>query len=163
MSKILRAGLGALLALGCTPVLAASPQTTTFTVTANVVAGCTITAATLDFGAYVPTATSDTDASSTVTTNCTLTVPYNIGLNVGAGAGATVAARKMTSGANTLTYSLFRDAGHLLVWGDTIGTDTVAPVGFGLAVPTTVFGRIPASQNAAVGSYTDTITATLTF
>ncbi|MGH8626185.1 MAG: spore coat protein U domain-containing protein, partial [Gammaproteobacteria bacterium] len=29
--------------------------------------------------------------------------------------------------------------------------------------PTTVFGQIPALQNVAVGSYTDTITATVTY
>lgn len=162
MSKILRAGLGALLALGCAPVLAAT-ATTTFTVTATVAAACTISATDLAFGAYIPAAALPTDGSSTVTTTCTLAAPYNIGLNAGTGAGATVAARKMTSGANLLTYSLFQDAARLVVWGNTIGTDTVALVGTGLAVPTTVFGRIPALQNVAVGSYTDTITATVTF
>jgi spore coat protein U-like protein len=162
MSKILRTGLGALLALGCAPVLAAT-QTTTFTVTATVAAACTISATSLAFGAYVPTATLPTDGTSTVTTTCTLAAPYNIGLNKGIGAGATVAARNMTSGANLLTYSLYRDAAHLLVWGETIGTDTVALVGTGLAQNTTVFGQIPALQNASVGSYTDTITATVTF
>ena len=98
-----------------------------------------------------------------MTTTCTLAAPYNIGLNAGTGTGATVAARKMTSGANLLTYSLFQDAAHLVVWGNTIGTDTVALVGTGLAAATTVYGRIPALQNVPVGSYTDTITATVTF
>ena len=162
MSKILRAGLGALLALGCAPVLAAT-ATTTFTVTATVAAACTISATNLAFGAYVPTAALPTNGTSTVTTTCTLAAPYDIGLNAGTGTGATVAARKMTSGANLLTYSLYQDATHLVVWGNTIGTDTIALVGTGLAVPTTVFGQIPALQNASVGSYTDTITATVTF
>jgi spore coat protein U-like protein len=162
MSKILRTILGALLALGCAPVLAAT-ATTTFTVTATVAAACTISATDLAFGTYSPAAALPTDGSSTVTTTCTLAAPYNIGLNAGTGAGATVAARKMTSGANLLTYSLFQDAARLVVWGNTIGTDTVALVGTGLVVPTTVFGRIPALQNVAVGSYTDTITATVTF
>jgi spore coat protein U-like protein len=162
MSKILRTGLGALLALGCAPVLAAT-QTTTFTVTATVSAACTISATDLAFGTYSPTAALPTDASSTVTTTCTLDGPYSIGLNAGTGAGATVAARNMTSGTNTLTYSLYQDAAHQVVWGNTIGTDTVALVGTGLAQNTTVFGRIPALQNVAVGSYTDTITATVTF
>jgi spore coat protein U-like protein len=151
MSKILRTILGALLALGCAPVLAAT-ATTTFTVTATVAAACTISATDLAFGTYSPAAALPTDGSSTVTTTCNLAAPYNIGLNAGTGAGATVAARKMTSGANLLTYSLFQDAARLVVWGNTIGTDTVALVGTGLAVPTTVFGRIPALQNVAVGS-----------
>lgn len=162
MSKILRAGLGALLALGCAPVLAAT-QTTTFTVTATVAAACTISATNLAFGAYVPAAALPHDGSSTVTTTCTQAAAYNIGLNAGTGTGATVAARKMTSGANLLTYSLFQDAARAVVWGNTIPTDTVALVGTGLAQATTVFGRIPALQNVAVGSYTDTITATVTF
>jgi spore coat protein U-like protein len=162
MRKILRAGLAALLALGCAPVLAAT-ATTTFTVTATVAAACTISATNLAFGTYSPAAALPTDATSTVTTTCTLAAPYNIGLNAGTGAGATVAARKMTSGANLLTYSLFQDAAHLVVWGETIGTDTVALVGTGLAVGTTAFGRIPALQNVPVGGYADTITATVTF
>lgn len=162
MSKILRAVLGALLALGCAPVLALT-QTTTFTVTATVSAACTISATNVAFGAYVPTAASPTDVSSTVTTTCTQAAPYNIGLDAGTGTGATVAARKMTSGANLLTYSLFQDVPRAVVWGNTIATDTVALVGTGLAQATTVYGRIPALQNVAVGSYTDTITATVTF
>ncbi|MGH8522964.1 MAG: Csu type fimbrial protein [Gammaproteobacteria bacterium] len=162
MRKILRAGLVALLALGCAPVLAAI-DTTTFTVTATVAAACTISATNLAFGTYSTAAALPTDASSTVTTTCTLTAPYNIGLNAGTGAGATVAARKMTSGANLLTYSLFQDAAHLTVWGNTIGTDTVLLVGTGVAAVTTVHGRIPALQNVPVGGYADTITATVTF
>ncbi|MGH8865300.1 MAG: Csu type fimbrial protein [Burkholderiales bacterium] len=162
MSKILRAGLGALLGLACAPVLAGT-ATTTFTVTATVAAACTISATNLAFGTYSETAAPPTDGSSTVTTTCTKAAAYDIGLNAGGGTGATVAARKMTSGANLLTYSLFQDAARAVVWGNTIGTDTVALVGTGLTVPTTVFGRIPALQNVAVGSYTDTITATVTF
>lgn len=162
MRKILRAGLAALLAFGCAPVLAAT-DTTTFTVTATVAAACTISATNLAFGTYSTAAALPTDGSSTVTTTCTLAAPYDIGLDAGTGTGATVAARKMTSGANLLTYSLYQDATHLVVWGNTIGTDTVALVGTGLAQGTTVFGQIPALQNVAVGGYTDTITATVTF
>jgi len=138
--------------------------TTTFTVTATVSSACTITATNLDFGAYVPAAALPKDGTSTVTTTCTLLAPYNIGLSAGTGTGATVAARKMTGpGANLLTYSLYRDLAHTLVWGNTILTDTVPLVGTGLAVGTTVFGQIPALQNVPVGGYTDTITATVTF
>ena len=143
----------------------AAVETTTFNVTATVAAACTVSATDLAFGAYVPAAALSDDASSTVTTNCTLTVPYNIGLDAGIGTGATIPLRQMTGSptADLLTYSLYRDAAHALVWGNTIGTNTVALVGTGLAVPTTVFGRIPALQNVSVGTYTDTITATVTF
>lgn len=47
------------------------------------------------------------------------------------GVGATVAVRKMTSGANTLDYYLYQDSGHTQVWGETSGTDTVSSTGNG--------------------------------
>ena len=34
--------------------------------------------------------------------------------------------RLMTSGANTITYSLYKDSGRTSVWGNTVGTDTQA-------------------------------------
>jgi spore coat protein U-like protein len=79
-------------------------------------------------------------------------------------AGATVANRKMTGpAANQLNYSLFRDAGRTSNWGNTVGTDTVPGAGTGVAQTFTVFGRIPGSQPRAPGTYSDTITVTLTF
>lgn len=47
-------------------------------------------------------------------------------------------------------------------WGDgSPGTATVN--GSGTTHTFTVYGRIPARQNAVVGSYSDTITVTITF
>jgi spore coat protein U-like protein len=70
----------------------------------------------------------------------------------------------MVSGGNTLNYSLFSNAGRTTNWGNNIGTDTVAGTGTGALQTLTVYGRIPASQTTApVGSYSDTITVTVTF
>jgi len=160
--SLLAAGMA--LAIGGQAANAAT-ATTTFQVTATVANACAVTATDMAFGAHNPTAGLATDSTSTVTVNCTLAVPYNVGLSVGAGAGATVASRKMTSGTDLLNYTLYRDALRADVWGVTIGTDTVSGTGTGLAVPTTVFGRIFAGQGetAPAGSYTDTVTATVTF
>jgi spore coat protein U-like protein len=62
-----------------------------------------------------------------------------------------------------LNYELFRDSARTLNWGNTIGTDTVAGTGNGLAQTLTVYGRILGSQLVAPGAYTDTVTATLTY
>jgi spore coat protein U-like protein len=159
----LTASLAAVALLSGLPLLQASAATTTttFTVTANVVAGCTVTATNLAFGTY---SEAQVDASSTITTDCNNGSAYNIGLNAGTAPGATVTTRQMTGPAGALlNYSLFSDAGHSVNWGNTVGTDTVPSTGTGAAQNFTVFGRVPASQFVTTGAYTDTITVTVTF
>ena len=95
--------------------------------------------------------------------SCTNTTPYTVALNAGTGTGATVAVRKMTSSAQTLNYSLYQDNARGTVWGQTTGTDTVAGTGNGSAQALTVYGRIPAGQLPTPGSYSDTITATISY
>jgi spore coat protein U-like protein len=138
-----------------------STATTTFTVTAVITATCTISANGLGFGTYAGTLI---NATATVTVNCTNLAPFNIGLNAGTGSGATVTTRKMTGpGAATLGYSLFRDTGRTLNWGNTVGTDTLSATGTGSAVQYTVYGRIPAGTVPVPGTYNDTIIATVTY
>ena len=69
---------------------------------------------------------------------------YNVGLNAGTGIGATVAARKMSSGASTLVYTLYSNSTRTTVWGNTVGTDTVSCAGTGIVQNYTVYGRAPA-------------------
>jgi spore coat protein U-like protein len=139
---------------------AASTANTTFAVTSSVVASCTISATSLAFGNYT---LSQLDATSTLTLTCTSGTAAAIGLNAGTGSGATVTVRKMTSAGNTLNYALYQDAGRTTIWGNTVGTDTVSTTGTGAAQTITVYGRIPASQTSPIGSYADTVTATVTF
>jgi spore coat protein U-like protein len=139
----------------------AATTTTTFAVTATVVATCNVSASPLAFGSYSAVALSGT---TTVQATCSTAAPYNIGLNAGTATGATVTTRKMTGpGGALLNYGLFQDSGHATNWGNTVGTDTVASTGTGAAQSFTVFGQIPASQFVQAGSYSDTITVTLTF
>jgi spore coat protein U-like protein len=138
----------------------ATTATATIAVSATVLSFCSISATALAFGNYSTTAVSGT---ASVTTTCTTGTTFNVGLDVGTGTGATVATRKMTNGANTLGYSLYSDSGHTTVWGPTIGTNTQAGTGTGIAQTLTVYGLIPASEYVAPGSYTDTVTATITY
>ena len=141
----------------------AASTTSTFAVQATIAATCTInSASTLNFGTLGVLA-SNTDQTSTIQVACTNTTPYNIGLDVGTGTGATVAVRKLTSGATTVNYTLYTDAGHNTVWGNTVGTDTVAATGNGAPQNYTVYGRIPAQTTPAPGNYADTITVTVTY
>lgn len=144
------------------PARAANVQTT-FQVTATVVPACTVSASTLAFGVYDPTSASPTDAATNVGVTCTNGTAYDVGLDAGAGAGATIAARKMTHSADTLSYALYTDASRTALWGDTIGVNAVAGTGSGALQSLSVYGRIGAHQTAPAGAYTDTITVTVTF
>lgn len=141
----------------------AATATDTFLVTATVADSCSVTGNDLNFGTYDPVSGSTLDGTTTVDVTCTLDTAYDIGLNAGTGTGATVTVRKMTSGSNTLNYSLFQEVTHVTVWGDTVGSDTVADTGTGAVQNHTVFGQIPASQAVPAGTYTDTITVTITY
>src|SRR5690606_41443802 len=81
------------------------------------------------------------------------------GSNAGGGG---IAARNMAGGVNLVAYQLYSDAGLTQVWGETIGTDTVAGTGTGAVQALSVYGEVP-SANSPAGTYTDTITATITF
>jgi spore coat protein U-like protein len=141
----------------------ATTTTSTFTVQMTITASCVInSASTLNFGSS-GVISANVDQTSTVQVQCTNTTPYNIGMNAGTGTGATVAARKMTNGGNTITYSLYSDSGRTTVWGNTVGTDTVSATGNGAAQSYTVYGRVPAQSTPAAATYTDTITVTVTY
>jgi spore coat protein U-like protein len=163
LCKILLVGLGAAAVAAGLPLsqAAAATATTTFSVTAEVVTTCAITATNMSFGNYSGV---QLDATATLDATCSTGTPYNIGLNAGTGTGATIATRRMVGpAAEELNYTLSQDAAHSINWGDTIGTDTVPGTGNGAAQPLTVFGRIPASQFIQSGAYSDTIAVTLTF
>jgi len=135
--------------------------TATFTVTAVVAKDCTVSATNLAFGNYAGALINST---STISVTCTSTTAYNVGLNAGLATGATVTNRSMTGpGSALLSYKLFSNSGHTTNWGNTVGTDTVAGTGNGVIQPLTVYGQVPAGQFVTPGSYTDTITATVTY
>ena len=141
----------------------AATTTATFTVQVTITATCSInSASTLNFGSQ-GVLTANVDQTSTIQVQCSNTTPYNIGLDAGIGTGATVAVRKMTSGGNTVNYTLYSNSGYTTLWGNTVGTDTVAATGNGAAQNYTVYGRVPAQTTPAPGSYTDTITVTVTY
>lgn len=141
----------------------AATTTTTFPVTAAVLSVCLVSATSLAFGSYDSTSATPLDATNTVTATCTIGTAYNVGLDAGAGTGATVASRKMTSGANLLNYTLYQNAGRTTVWGNTVGTDTVSATAIVTPTAHTVYGRVFSGQNVAAGSYADTITVTVTY
>jgi spore coat protein U-like protein len=61
-------------------------------------------------------------------------------------------------------YGLYTDAARTTVWGDVGTLAAVTYNSTGMAATTTnIYGRIAAGLDVAVGSYTDTVTATIQF
>ena len=162
--------------------LDADSATAVIQVSANVRKNCLITTTAVAYGAYDPVgsnATAPLDATGTVVLTCTKGTSASIGLDGGANAQGPT--RRMSSGAAAtgggpgrgggggggtayLTYELYQDNAHTIVWTDN---------GNGmLTVPTapskdprsfTVFGRVPGSQDVPVGNFNDSVVATVNF
>jgi len=134
--------------------------TTHFSLTVVIMTTCTISANPLSFGNYSGAVLR---ATTNLSVTCTDTTPYNVGLNAGTATGATVTNRMMTgpSGA-LLKYSLYSNSSYTTNWGNSAGS-WVSGTGTGAAQTLTVYGQIPANQYTISGTYTDTITATVTY
>jgi spore coat protein U-like protein len=140
--------------------------TASLSVSATVSKNCTITTAPVAFGAYdsvTANATAPLDGVGTVIVTCTKGSPAKVGLNPGGNAQGTT--RRMLGGAaEYLTYELYQDSAHAIVWGDTATTGLDIPAAPSQAPRNfSVYGRVPPTQTAAVGNYTDTVVATVNF
>lgn len=140
-----------------------------FDVTITIDKSCDIKTATdIGFGNRLASAGTAT-ATGGITVQCTLDVPYDIALNAGNNGGSDVTDRKMlhTNGTNTIAYSLYQDSGHSKVWGNTLDTNTVDGTGIGFDtgsdIERVVYAEATIPGTALVGTYSDTITATVTF
>ncbi|MFT7775004.1 spore coat U domain-containing protein [Roseateles sp.] len=164
----LRKPLPFLIALLLPALASAGTASNTFQVQATVTTSCTVSGTTLNFGASIDplAAVTPLDATSTLTVVCTNTTPYTIALNAGVNAGgaSNFSTRKMKSGSNTLGYQLYTDTGRSTVWGDgTASSSTSAGTGTGSAQTLTIYGRLPSLANVVPGSYTDTVTVTVSY
>lgn len=131
---------------------------------------CTISSTAVNFGNYNPLNVASVTGTGTLSFQCQpgITgggISYTISLSSGSG---TYVQRTLTSGGNVLNYNLYTDSTLTTVWGDgSAGTATVVTAiskAQALAgVTNTVYGNIPAQQDVIPGSYTDTITVTVTF
>lgn len=141
--------------------------TGSLTVSASIPHSCKgLSANALSFGTYNPVSMSATDGTTVVTVQCTTGTPVTVALDKGMN-GTSPTARKLVSGSNSLNYSLFTDISRRTVLGDGVtGGSTIQATGAGLNtnLSFTVYGRIPAQQlTAAAGTYTDTVTVTVSY
>ena len=126
---------------------------------------CTVSATALSFGSYDVFASAPRDATGTVVYRCNQHA-RDIAITIDSGGAPSFNPRRMLNGTEALSYNLYLDAGHSVIWGDgTAGSrafiernprnnrDIVLPV----------YGRIPAGQDVSVGTYRNTVTVTIQF
>jgi spore coat protein U-like protein len=141
-------------------------------------ASCSVTASPLVFPDYASPGGSQADTSGTITVTCipdlillVCRTPYTLSMSSGNAGDFTP--RRLAYGGNQLDYNLYTNAARTIVWGDgSDGSSTVSD-----AVNTSILGliclsgsknhtvhaRIPGSQNVVAGSYSDTVTVTVTY
>jgi spore coat protein U-like protein len=147
----------------------AGTDTTNLPVTAEINANCTISTGPLEFGNYDPIVdnkSSPLNGTGFVTTTCAIgsavTITLGQGANPAGGSTDTVPLRQMASGANRLAYFLYSEPTRITVWGNTALTGK-ADTGTGAPSQFTIYGAVTGGQNKPVGSYTDTVVATVTY
>lgn len=133
-----------------------------FNVTANVAANCLVATQNIDFGPR-GVLSQNVDATGQVTVRCTPATAYTVSLNNGVtGTGPT--SRRMTLGAQAVTYGLYKDANRSQPWGDASTPGSTVPgTGNGTAQAYTVYGRVAPQTTPSPGVYTDTVIVTVTY
>ena len=153
-------------AASATPAMA-STATENLDISATVPESCAITAEPIAFGNYDPIVTHATEpltTTGTLTVQCTMGTSATILLGQGANAafGSTNSSpyrRLAGDGGGTLDYTISKGGG---IWGNT--TDTgLSITGMGSSNDISVYLSIPPGQSVPVGTYTDTVVATVSY
>jgi spore coat protein U-like protein len=143
---------------------------------AAAVVDCTVSTTGVAFGIYDPLGATPTDSTGNVTIVCNYLsggatqIAYSVALSTGS--SGTYVPRQLRAGTTALNYNLYIDSARSTVWGDggaatsvASGSATIGPgVGNGRREDSrTIYGRVPAAQDALPGSYGDSIIVTLVF
>ncbi|WP_218813705.1 Csu type fimbrial protein [Rickettsiella endosymbiont of Dermanyssus gallinae] len=131
---------------------------------------CSVGTTAVAFGNYNPTSGTAKTANGNIAVTCSALVIFTASyvISLSKGASATYTPRFMNLLGVHLNYNLYTTAGFTSIWGDATGRtvtvrDSYTAVGLSDTRNYTVFGQVPALQTVGVGTYTDSITVTVTY
>lgn len=133
----------------------------------NAHGACTVTTSGINFGTYDALSSTALDMNGQIIISCTnfLQIVYTeIGRSSYSGA-FNPRQMRLATGSDLMNYNLYTDAARSTIWGDgTGGTSRILRLVFrNNPVTLTVYGRIPAGQDISVGTYNDTLIATIEY
>jgi spore coat protein U-like protein len=126
---------------------------------------CSFTSITaVSFGTYnVFSALPNTGGVGSINIHCQSGGGPSLVVTLSTGQSNTYSSRVMRSGSNSLNYNLYTSATRTVVWGDGTGGSSVMTAPNNITTTLSVFGQIPAGQDATVGTYADSITVVVNF
>jgi spore coat protein U-like protein len=134
---------------------------------------CTVSAGALTFGIYPAYSAAPVTATGTFNVTCTATgtgsATVSGTLSLSTGSSGQFATRTMRAGTSVLDYNIYVSPAYSQIFGDgTAGTYQLSESGTVTAgqvyqVGGALYGRIPARQDVAPGSYLDTIVMTVVY
>lgn len=128
-------------------------------------ANCTLTTQAVAFGNYNPlNAAPRNRTTRIITAVCNGKGTLTAALSTGQSNSYTPRYMISASTSDQLDYNLYTDATRTSIWGDGTGGSQMVSRNFrNNTVRLLAYGQIPAMQNVAAGTYTDLITATISF
>ncbi|MDZ4165567.1 MAG: spore coat U domain-containing protein [Smithellaceae bacterium] len=130
-------------------------HTNPLNVTASVVASCRVTGVTdIAFGDYDVTDATAKDAAGNMVFKCTKSTAYKTYV---------VGTRTMLNGAEVLNFEIYSDAGRTAAYPATSGAGLTGTAASSANITRDIYGRIPAEQDVATGSYARELTATIEY
>jgi spore coat protein U-like protein len=160
------------LALAASPLFAASSPSVGLSITASVTGKCIVSSTSaVAFGAYDPVTTNastgaDLDGTGSVGIKCTPGDGVSISLDSGANASGNQRRMQGPSSSAFMNYSLYTDSARTTAWGNGSNGASVQTITASTSSSErtfTVYGRVPKGQDVNVGSFSDTVQATVNF
>lgn len=151
--------------------------TSSFTARASVHTNCTILTTPVAFGAYDPIGvhrSANLNATGSITVACVKGTAPTIALDLGSNAAGSTRRMNDVPSGDFLSYELYQPPSNapgtscsfpgITVWG-TAGTNlfTASSALSKVARTYNVCGSVPAGQNPSIGTYSDTVLATVNF
>ncbi len=127
---------------------------------------CNVSTTPVNFGNYDTFSAAPLDATGTITVLCTTRERVTIAIGPSPNSGGfDPRMMRFISGNELFSYNLYTRANHNRIWGDGSGRTRTKRRRVRRNRPwvNTVYGRIPPLQDVSAGTYSDTLTVTITW